>query len=78
MIHKFHDLEAHYLHRRLEFLQKLDSLVHQSLEEQDFHISHDWRLEILEKEYSDVRDPSSLCKTIERIYPPDLFQVRSK
>jgi hypothetical protein len=79
MIIKHHDLEAYYLQRRLEFLQKLDYFAHQSLEDQDFDMDDSgWIIQILVREYSDVSDPSNLCKTLKRIYPPDLFQINSK
>jgi hypothetical protein len=79
MILKLHDLEAYYLRRRLEFLETMNSFAHQSLQDEDFNVQDDdWRIEILEREFSDVSDPSNLCKTLKRIYPPHLFQIRNK
>lgn len=79
MIVKHHDLEAHYLNRRLELLNRLNDYVEQSLYDESFEMN-DFHpvIEMLKQQYSDVIDPENLCKTLKRIYPEDMFGIESR
>jgi hypothetical protein len=78
MLIKYHDLEAYYLRRRLDFLQILDSFAQKAFEEEEFVMTDDhWKIEMLEREFSDVNDPSSLCETLKKIYPEHLFEIKN-
>jgi hypothetical protein len=79
MFIKHHDLEAYYLQRRLELLSILDQFANQAFEDESFEIPKDnWKIEIIEKEYSDVIDPAHLCQTLRRIYPDHLFSIKNR
>lgn len=79
MLIKHHDLEGHYLRRRLDLLNILDQFAHDAFNEEDFTMDDDhWKLEMLKREYSDVIDPEDLCQTLRRIYPDHLFSIESR
>ena len=79
MIIRHHSLEAYYLNRRLELLQRLDAFAEQAAYEEDFDENNlAPALDILNREYADVMDPENLCKTIRSIYPDHLFGMESR
>lgn len=79
MLIKHHDLEAYYLKRRLELLQIFDALAQKAYANEEAEIDNDQQqIKFLENEYVDVIDPDALCKTLQRIYPEDLFSIKSK
>jgi hypothetical protein len=79
MFIKHHSLEAYYLQRRLQLLETLNSFAKQSFAQEDFVMETDhWKIQMLEREYSDVIDPERLCATLKQIYPDNLFSIKSK
>ena len=79
MLIKYHDLEAYYLQRRLEFLHLLDQFANEAFDNEDYEMDDkDTKIEILRKEYTDVIDPENVCVTLKKIYPDHLFGIESK
>ena len=79
MIISHHSLEAYYLNRRLELLQRLNEFAEQSLYEEDFdENSLAPTIEMLKRQYTDVMDPENLCQTLKKIYPEELFGIESR
>ena len=76
MLIKYHDKELYYLKRRIELLHRLDHFANQVLHgEEEEILNDDPRMIILRKEYCDVIDPESLCQTLKRMYPEELYSV---
>jgi hypothetical protein len=67
-----HSLEEHYLRRRLELLEYLDSFARDEFyntDEEDRMSEDDVRLVLLRKHYADVLNPYELNETLKSIYP---------
>jgi hypothetical protein len=67
-----HSLEEHYLRRRLELLDYLDSFARDEFyntDEEDRMSEDDVRLVLLRKHYADVLNPYELNETLKNIYP---------
>jgi hypothetical protein len=81
MLLKHHALEEHYLRRRLELLEYLDSFARDELYNDDPETMmkpDDPKLVILSREYSDVLNPVDLEKTLKEIYPTHLYAPPEK
>ena len=67
-----HSLEEHYLRRRLELLEYLDSFARDEFyntDPEDRMTEDDLRLVLLRKHYADVLNPYELNETLKKIYP---------
>ena len=67
-----HSLEEHYLRRRLELLEYLDSFARDEFyntDPEDRMSEDDLRLVLLRKHYADVLNPYELNETLKKIYP---------
>jgi hypothetical protein len=67
-----HSLEEHYLRRRLELLEYLDSFARDEFyntDPEDRMSPDDPRITLLRKHYADVLNPYELNETLKSIYP---------
>ena len=67
-----HSLEEHYLRRRLDLLDQLDSFARDEFYNTDPDermAEDDIRLVLLRKHYADVLNPYELNETLKKIYP---------
>lgn len=72
MFIKEHSLEEHYLRRRLDLLEQLDSFARDEFynnDPEDRMSPDDTRLVLLRKHYCDVLNPYELNRTLKKIYP---------
>jgi hypothetical protein len=76
-----HSLEEHYLRRRLELLEYLDTFARDEFyntDPDDRMSPDDTRLVLLRKHYADVLNPYELNETIKGIYPPNQYGPEPK
>ena len=81
MFIKEHSLEEHYLRRRLELLEQLDSFARDEFyntDPEDKMSPDDIRLVILRKHYCDVLNPYELNETLKSIYPAKQYGPEKK
>lgn len=76
MFIKEHSLEEHYLRRRLDLLEHLDSFAREEFyndDPEDIMSPNDPRIVLLRKHYGDVLNPYELNRTLKKIYPKHLY-----
>ena len=76
MFIKEHSLEEHYLRRRLDLLDQLDSFARDEFyntDPEERMKDDDIRLVLLRKHYCDVLNPYELNETLKKIYPPHQY-----
>lgn len=81
MFIKEHSLEEHYLRRRLDLLEQLDSFARDEFyntDPEDRMSPDDQRLELLRKHYCDVLNPYELNETLKSIYPAKQYGPEKK
>lgn len=81
MFIKEHSLEEHYLRRRLDLLEQLDSFARDEFyntDPEDRMSPDDQRLELLRKHYCDVLNPYELNETLKSIYPAKQYGPEPK
>lgn len=81
MFIKEHSLEEHYLRRRLDLLDQLDSFARDEFyntDPEDRMSPDDPRLELLRKHYCDVLNPYELNETLKSIYPAKQYGPEPK
>ena len=81
MFIKEHSLEEHYLRRRLDLLEQLDSFARDEFyntDPEDRMSPNDPRLELLRKHYCDVINPYELNETLKSIYPAKQYGPETK
>lgn len=81
MFIKEHSLEEHYLRRRLDLLEQLDSFARDEFYNDDPEERmkpDDYRLVLLRKHYCDVINPYELNETLKSIYPAKQYGPEPK
>ena len=81
MFIKEHSLEEHYLRRRLELLEQLDSFARDEFyntDPEDKMSPDDIRLVLLRKHCCDVLNPYELNETLKSIYPAKQYGPEKK